>query len=161
MALQLRDGPLVPVWSGHHQARPCRAMREHFGLSGDGAIWLHVGTFRESGPTCSLSVWRVEDFCLRSALAVGQENLHADRLVWRSSELRQWGHTIARVGFVHRTAAAGVDGQSITRFAAKAIVYLSELSAALRDGTYSPQAVKRVDKRRKPSWGPQVCSRRY
>ena len=41
--------------------------------------------------------------------------------------------------------AAGVDGQSIERFAAKADVYLSELSAALRDGTYSPQAVKRVD----------------
>ena len=47
MALQLRDGPLVPVWSGHHQARPYRAMREHFGLLGDGAIWLHVGTLRD------------------------------------------------------------------------------------------------------------------
>ncbi len=41
--------------------------------------------------------------------------------------------------------AAGVDGQSIARFAAKADVYLSELSAALREGTYQPQAVKRVD----------------
>jgi RNA-directed DNA polymerase len=41
--------------------------------------------------------------------------------------------------------AAGVDGQSIERFAVKADVYLSELSAALRDGSYSPQAVKRVD----------------
>ena len=41
--------------------------------------------------------------------------------------------------------AAGVDGQSIERFAAKADVYLSELSAALREGTYSPQAVRRVD----------------
>ena len=41
--------------------------------------------------------------------------------------------------------AAGVDGQSIERFAAKADVYLSELSAALRDGSYRPQAVKRVD----------------
>jgi RNA-directed DNA polymerase len=38
-----------------------------------------------------------------------------------------------------------VDGQSIERFAAKAEVYLSELSAALRAGTYRPQAVKRVD----------------
>ena len=41
--------------------------------------------------------------------------------------------------------AAGVDGQSIGRFAAKADVYLSELSTALRDGSYQPQAVKRVD----------------
>ena len=41
--------------------------------------------------------------------------------------------------------AAGVDGQSIARFAAKADMYLSELSAALKDGTYRPEAVKRVD----------------
>lgn len=41
--------------------------------------------------------------------------------------------------------AAGVDGQSITRFAAKADEYLAELSTALRDGTYRPQAVKRVE----------------
>jgi RNA-directed DNA polymerase len=41
--------------------------------------------------------------------------------------------------------AAGVDGQSIERFAAKAELYLSELSEALRAGTYHPQAVKRVE----------------
>jgi len=41
--------------------------------------------------------------------------------------------------------AAGVDGQSIGKFAAKAELYLSELSAALREGTYRPQVVKRVD----------------
>ncbi len=41
--------------------------------------------------------------------------------------------------------AAGVDGQSLERFAAKAQVYLAELSAALRSGTYRPQAVKRVE----------------
>jgi RNA-directed DNA polymerase len=40
---------------------------------------------------------------------------------------------------------AGVDGQSIERFAVRQDVYLTELSAALRDGTYRPQAVKRVD----------------
>ena len=34
--------------------------------------------------------------------------------------------------------AAGVDGQSITRFAAKADDYLAELSTALRNGTYRP-----------------------
>jgi RNA-directed DNA polymerase len=41
--------------------------------------------------------------------------------------------------------AAGVDGQSIERFAAKAELYLSELAAALREGTYRPQSVKRVE----------------
>ena len=41
--------------------------------------------------------------------------------------------------------AAGVDGQSIERFAAKAEEYLSELGAALRSGEYRPHAVKRVD----------------
>ena len=41
--------------------------------------------------------------------------------------------------------AAGVDGQSIARFAAKAELYLLELTAALKDGTYRPDAVKRVD----------------
>ena len=41
--------------------------------------------------------------------------------------------------------AAGVDGQSIERFGARADVYLAELSAALREGSYRPQAVKRVE----------------
>jgi RNA-directed DNA polymerase len=41
--------------------------------------------------------------------------------------------------------AAGVDGQSIERFTAKSDEYLMELSAALREGSYRPQAVKRVE----------------
>lgn len=41
--------------------------------------------------------------------------------------------------------AAGVDGQSVERFAAKADEYLSELATALRENTYHPQAVKRVE----------------
>lgn len=41
--------------------------------------------------------------------------------------------------------AAGVDGQSVERFAAKAEEYLSELSTALREGSYRPQAVRRVE----------------
>lgn len=41
--------------------------------------------------------------------------------------------------------AAGVDGQSVARFEAKAEVYLAELSEALRQGRYRPEAVKRVD----------------
>lgn len=41
--------------------------------------------------------------------------------------------------------AAGVDGQSVERFAAKAADYLSELATALREDSYRPQAVKRVE----------------
>lgn len=41
--------------------------------------------------------------------------------------------------------AAGVDGQSVDRFAAKAELYLSELAMALREGSYRPQPVKRVE----------------
>ena len=41
--------------------------------------------------------------------------------------------------------AAGVDGQSIERFAAQAERYLQELHDELRTGRYHPQPVKRVD----------------
>jgi RNA-directed DNA polymerase len=41
--------------------------------------------------------------------------------------------------------AAGVDGQSVERFAGQAELYLSELAQALREGSYRPQPVKRVD----------------
>jgi len=44
-----------------------------------------------------------------------------------------------------RATKARVDGQSIERFAARADDYLAELSTALREGSYQPQAVKRVD----------------
>ena len=41
--------------------------------------------------------------------------------------------------------AAGVDGVSIERFAARAEDYLAELMTALREGSYRAQAVKRVE----------------
>ncbi len=41
--------------------------------------------------------------------------------------------------------AAGVDGQSVERFEAKAGAYLAELAEQLREGTYRPEAVKRVE----------------
>jgi RNA-directed DNA polymerase len=41
--------------------------------------------------------------------------------------------------------AAGVDGQSIKRFALRAEMYLNELSTALKQGTYKPMAVRRVE----------------
>ena len=41
--------------------------------------------------------------------------------------------------------AAGVDGQSLERFAARSEEYLSELSTGLRTGEYRPQPVRRVE----------------
>jgi RNA-directed DNA polymerase len=41
--------------------------------------------------------------------------------------------------------AAGVDGQSLKRFAAQEELYLAELATGLRAGSYRPQPVKRVD----------------
>lgn len=44
-----------------------------------------------------------------------------------------------------KRGAAGVDGVSVERFAARSEVYLAELATALREGTYRPQPVKRVE----------------
>jgi RNA-directed DNA polymerase len=41
--------------------------------------------------------------------------------------------------------AAGVDGQSVERFAAHADEYLAELSQSLRSGAYRPLAIRRVE----------------
>lgn len=41
--------------------------------------------------------------------------------------------------------AAGIDGVSIERFAARESEYLDELASALKDGTYRAQAVRRVE----------------
>lgn len=41
--------------------------------------------------------------------------------------------------------AAGVDGQSIERFAAQSERYLRELGESLRDGSYQPSPIKRVE----------------
>ena len=41
--------------------------------------------------------------------------------------------------------AAGVDGQSIERFEARAEAYLAELSESLRTGQYRPLAIRRVE----------------
>jgi RNA-directed DNA polymerase len=50
-----------------------------------------------------------------------------------------WGKVRANAG------AAGVDRQSIERFEAQAELYLTELTTALREGSYRPQPVRRVE----------------
>jgi RNA-directed DNA polymerase len=60
--------------------------------------------------------------------------------VYRAATLQAaWGRVATNAG------AAGVDGQSVERFAAGAQTYLEELKQALESGTYQPQPVKRVE----------------
>jgi RNA-directed DNA polymerase len=60
--------------------------------------------------------------------------------VWAPATLEAaWEKVFANGG------AAGVDGQSLERFDAGEELYLEELAAALREGSYRPQPVKRVD----------------
>src|ERR1700758_5773208 len=50
-----------------------------------------------------------------------------------------WERVLANAG------AAGVDGQSIERFEANEDLYLAELAAALWEGSYQPQPIRRVE----------------
>jgi RNA-directed DNA polymerase len=60
--------------------------------------------------------------------------------VWAPATLEAaWERVWANKG------AAGVDRQSIERFEARAELYLAELSAALREGSYQPQPIRRVE----------------
>ena len=60
--------------------------------------------------------------------------------VYRPATLQAaWRKVAANAG------AAGVDGQSVERFAQRSDEYLEELGQALKAGTYEPQPVKRVE----------------
>lgn len=60
--------------------------------------------------------------------------------VWAPATLAlAWTKVLANQG------AAGVDGQSLEKFAANPEKYLGELSVALKDGSYRPQPVRRVE----------------
>jgi len=60
--------------------------------------------------------------------------------VYRAETLKAAWQKVAR-----NAGAAGVDGQSIERFALRAEMYLNELSTALKRGTYRPMPVRRVE----------------
>ena len=63
----------------------------------------------------------------------------ADKVI-RPSTLQAAWRQVAR-----NKGAAGVDGQSVERFAAAAERYLSELHQTVKTGRYRPSPVKRVD----------------
>jgi len=60
--------------------------------------------------------------------------------VYRAETLRAAWHKVRENG-----GAAGVDGQSVKKFAARAGQYLEELEQVLRTGEYRPQPIKRVE----------------
>ena len=60
--------------------------------------------------------------------------------VYRAETLKVAWQKVAANG-----GAAGVDGQSVKQFAARAEMYLKELSIALERGTYRPMPVRRVE----------------
>ena len=62
-----------------------------------------------------------------------------DKVYRRQTLEGAWQHVRRNRG------AAGVDGQSIKRFAARETEYLGELAQALKDGSYRAQAVRRVE----------------
>ena len=62
-----------------------------------------------------------------------------DKVV-RAGTLRLAWEKVAR-----NRGAAGVDGQSVAKFAARADAYLSELEEALKRGSYQPLPVRRVE----------------
>lgn len=60
--------------------------------------------------------------------------------VYRTQTLvAAWQKVAANAG------AAGIDGQSVERFAARAEIYLGELERELKAGTYRPEPIKRVE----------------
>jgi len=62
-----------------------------------------------------------------------------DKVARTDTLQRAWAKVAQKRG------AAGVDGQSVEKFAARAETYLQELEQGLKDGSYQPQAVKRVE----------------
>jgi RNA-directed DNA polymerase len=60
--------------------------------------------------------------------------------VYRRQTLKAAWQKVAK-----NAGAAGVDGQSVERFAARAEFYLEELERALRSGKYRPEPIKRVE----------------
>ena len=98
----------------------------------------------ESAPTewdwVDRAVWTERMLAALGNGVKGQKWFSLIDKVYRLSTLQAaWQQVKANKG------AAGIDRQSIERFAANEQVYLSELAKDLEQGKYQPQAVRRVD----------------
>lgn len=96
-----------------------------------------------------------------AALQIGVKGGKWHSLIDKVSRLETLGLGWAQVE--RNAGAAGVDRMSVERFAQARDFYLAELAGALRDGSYSPQPVKRVyipkGKGRRPLGIPAVKDR--
>ena len=77
-----------------------------------------------------------------AALQIGVKGGKWHSLIDKVSRLETLGLGWAQVE--RNAGAAGVDRMSVERFAQARDCYLAELAGALRDGSYSPQPVRRV-----------------
>jgi len=103
------------------------------------------GTDSTGGETCrawwmEASVWTDRMvLALRNGVTGGKWFSLIDKVIRPATLERAWQRVARHQG------AAGVDGQSVARFAARAERYLVELQASLADGSYRPQPVRRVE----------------
>ena len=150
---------IVPLWSGcgSHEGRVAKPVRGKAGQEG-GDVTSDKGHTQASGmPEAAAHdaetvltsrdwSWVEAGVWTERMLSALVNGVHGgkwfslmDKVFAPKTLALAWAKVRANKG------AAGVDGQSIARFEAKAELYLSELSAGLKDGTYRPDAVKRVD----------------
>ncbi len=76
---------------------------------------------------------------LENGVAGGKWYTLVDKLTKPTTLQAAWQRVARNKG------SAGVDGQSIERFALDAVRYLQELRRDLEEGSYRPQPVKRVE----------------
>jgi RNA-directed DNA polymerase len=113
--------------------------------SSDSAAEATQGTDSTGGETCrawwmEASVWTERMvLALGNGVTGGKWFSLIDKVMRPATLERAWQRVARNRG------AAGVDGQSVERFAAHADRYLSELQASLADGSYRPQPVRRVE----------------
>ena len=105
-------------------------------------VYRHGGTKQgtETGSWVEASIWTER---MLAALENGVKGGKWFSLIDKVTRVRTleiaWQKVAANRG------SAGVDGQSVKRFAHRATKYLQELLEALESGTYRPQPVKRVE----------------
>jgi RNA-directed DNA polymerase len=115
-----------------HRASEASSVREtaRQGAEGHGRDWSWV----------EASVWTERMLAaLDNGVQGGKWYSLIDKVYRRQTLAAAWRRVAANAG------AAGVDGQSVRRFAAHAESYLEELEQALKAGSYRPDAVKRVE----------------
>ncbi len=105
-----------------------------------------AGAKQESSELTSAGTWLDRSIWSERMLAALDNGVKGSKWfslidkVYRPQTLQEAWQRVRR-----NRGAAGVDGQSIARFAVREAEYLDELAQALKDGSYRAQAVRRVE----------------